>query len=208
ALAALLLLNAPLAALAAVALGGVLAFLVFNLPPARLFLGDEGSLLLGYVLWLVPLAAFAAAPSARLLIVTGCLCAFPLVNAGIVSLSTGRTHPGTARRLVTRTMDGPVVVWRAHVPSTYSKSYLGRRFAYAVFTLTASLAALRSGPTDVVIATSPPLVVVIPGWIKATLGRVPWIFEVRDLWPESAVTTGVVRARSPLTRVFYWLERA
>ena len=130
------------------------------------------------------------------------------VIAGTVSLSTGRTHPGTARRLVTRTTDGPVVVWRAHVPSTYSKNYLGRRFAYAVFTLTASLAALRSGPTDVVIATSPPLVVVIPGWIKATLGRVPWIFEVRDLWPESAVTTGVVSARSPLTRFLYWLERA
>src|SRR5439155_109727 len=40
------------------------------------------------------------------------------------------------------------------------------------------------------------------------LGRVPWIFEVRDLWPESAVTTGVVSARSPLTRFLYWLERA
>ena len=92
ALAALLLLNAPLAALAAVALGGVLAFLVFNLPPARLFLGDEGSLLLGYVLWLVPLAAFAAAPSARLLIVTGCLWAFPLVNAGFVVLARIRAR--------------------------------------------------------------------------------------------------------------------
>src|SRR5439155_1102111 len=48
----------------------------------------------------------------------------------------------------------------------------------------------------------------IPGWIKAPLGRVPWIFEVRDLWPESAVTAGVVSARSPLTRFLYWLERA
>jgi glycosyltransferase involved in cell wall biosynthesis len=101
------------------------------------------------------------------------------------------------------------VVWRCLVPSTYSKSYLGRRLAYAVFTLTASLAALRTPAADVVIATSPPLVVVIPGWLKAKLSRrrTPWIFEVRDLWPESAVTTGVASARSPMTRLLYWLER-
>jgi glycosyltransferase involved in cell wall biosynthesis len=129
------------------------------------------------------------------------------VVAGTVSLSTGRTHPGM-RGLVTRTSDGPVTVWRAHVPSTYSKSYLGRRLAYAVFTFSACVAALRSGPTDVIIATSPPLVVVIAGWLAAKVRRVPWLFEVRDIWPESAVSTGVVSARAPLTRFFYWLERA
>jgi glycosyltransferase involved in cell wall biosynthesis len=131
------------------------------------------------------------------------------VVAGNVSLSTGRTHSDTRGRPFIRATDGPVVVLRSYVPSVYSKSYLGRRFAYAVFTLTAIIAALRSGPADIVIATSPPLVVVIPGWLKARLTRrrIPWIFEVRDLWPESAITTGVVSARSPLTRFFFWLER-
>jgi glycosyltransferase involved in cell wall biosynthesis len=131
------------------------------------------------------------------------------VIAGNVSLSTGQTHSGTRGRLFTRISDGAVTVWRCLVPSVYSKSYLGRRFAYAVFTLSASLAALRTPSADVVIATSPPLFVVIPGWLKAKLSRrgTPWIFEVRDLWPESAVTTGVVGARAPLTRFLYWLER-
>ncbi len=131
------------------------------------------------------------------------------VIAGNVSLSTGQTHPETRGRLLTRLSDGPIAVWRCLVPSTYSKSYLGRRLAYAVFTLTASLAAFRTSAADVVIATSPPLVVVIPGWLKATLSgrRTPWVFEVRDLWPESAVTTGVISARSPMTRFLYWLER-
>jgi len=131
------------------------------------------------------------------------------VIAGSVSLSTGQTHPETRGRLLTRISDGPVTVWRCLVPSIYSKSYFGRRLAYAVFTLSASLAALRTSAADVVIATSPPLVVVIPGWLKAKLSgrRTPWVFEVRDLWPESAVTTGVVSARSPLTRFLYWLER-
>src|SRR5438128_1122383 len=91
------------------------------------------------------------------------------VIAGNVSLSTGQTHPETSGRILTRLSDGPVVVWRCLVPSMYSKSYLGRRLAYAVFTLTASLAAIKTKSADVVIATSPPLVVVIPGWLKAKL---------------------------------------
>jgi glycosyltransferase involved in cell wall biosynthesis len=37
--------------------------------------------------------------------------------------------------------------------------------------------------------------------------RVPWVFEIRDLWPESAVTTGVLSESGLLTRLLYRLER-
>jgi UDP-GlcNAc:undecaprenyl-phosphate GlcNAc-1-phosphate transferase len=76
----------PLAALAQIAIGAVLAFLVFNLPPAKLFMGDEGSLVLGYLLWLIPLAALAVAPSPGLFVATALVWAFPLVNAVFVIL--------------------------------------------------------------------------------------------------------------------------
>ena len=71
------------------------------------------------------------------------------------------------------------------------------------------MAALRAHRPDIVIATSPPLVATIPGWVAARLSihPVPWIFEVRDLWPESAVTTGVLRAESVLTRILYRMEK-
>jgi UDP-GlcNAc:undecaprenyl-phosphate GlcNAc-1-phosphate transferase len=36
-------------------LGAVLGFLFFNLPPARIFMGDSGSLLLGFILAVIPL---------------------------------------------------------------------------------------------------------------------------------------------------------
>src|SRR5439155_19102228 len=81
ALAALLILGSPLSTVAEITLGVVVAFLVFNVPPARLFLGDEGSLVLGYVLWLVPLAALADAQSIRLLIAYVLTWSFPLLNA-------------------------------------------------------------------------------------------------------------------------------
>src|SRR5438477_1172438 len=84
ALVALLVLGSPLSTVAQITLGVVVAFLIFNIPPARLFLGDEGSLVLGYVLWLVPLAALADAQSIRLLIAYVLTWSFPLVNAVFV----------------------------------------------------------------------------------------------------------------------------
>jgi lipopolysaccharide/colanic/teichoic acid biosynthesis glycosyltransferase len=82
-------------------------------------------------------------------------------------------------------------------------------WAFFAFTFSAATAVFMAGPADVVIGTSPPLVVAIPAYIAAVCRgrRVPWIFEMRDLWPESAVTTGVLRANSLLTKALYALER-
>jgi glycosyltransferase involved in cell wall biosynthesis len=80
-------------------------------------------------------------------------------------------------------------------------------WAFFAFTLSAATAVLRCGRADVVIATSPPLVTAVPGWLAAVRFRAPFVFEIRDLWPESAVTTGVLRAGAPLTRLLYALER-
>jgi len=50
-------------ALVAVALlGSVIGFLVFNFPPARIFMGDSGSLLLGFTLSVIPLLGSTGAP--------------------------------------------------------------------------------------------------------------------------------------------------
>lgn len=59
----------------------------------------------------------------------------------------------------------------------------------------------RAGRPDVVYASSTPLTVGLPGMFAALVRRCPWIFEVRDLWPESAVVAGVLDRRAPLTRI-------
>jgi glycosyltransferase involved in cell wall biosynthesis len=82
-------------------------------------------------------------------------------------------------------------------------------WAFFGFTLSSATAVLRVERPDVVIATSPPLVVAIPGWLvtKCRWRRVPLIFEIRDLWPESAITTNVLRRGSLLTKMLFALER-
>lgn len=131
------------------------------------------------------------------------------IIAGTVDYGTGGSPERYRGKWITKEVDGLVTVYRCHVPDTYSKSYAGRMWAFLGFTFSASTAALQLVRPDVVIATSPPLIAVIPGWVAARLRLKPalWVFEIRDLWPESAVTTGVLSENSLLTRVLYRLEK-
>jgi glycosyltransferase involved in cell wall biosynthesis len=129
------------------------------------------------------------------------------VIAGTVNYSTGEIPEKYRRRWVVREQDGDVTVFRCHVPASYGKSYAGRMWAFFGFTLSATTAALMAKGADVVIATSPPLVAAVPGFLAAKLRRSKLIFEIRDLWPESAITTGVLKKDAPLTRLLFALER-
>jgi glycosyltransferase involved in cell wall biosynthesis len=131
------------------------------------------------------------------------------VIAGNLNYATGEVPEHYRGQWYKREMDGDVQVWRCHVPATYGRSYMGRMWAFLGFTLSSVTAAMRVGRPDVVIATSPPLVAAIPGWVVARCRgrRVPLIFEIRDLWPESAITTNVLRRDSLLTKMLFALER-
>jgi len=64
----------------------------------------------------------------------------------------------------------------------------------------------RARRFDVVIATSPPLFVGVSGWMVALLGRVPFVLEIRDRWPQQAVELGILR-QPLLIRLAECLER-
>jgi colanic acid biosynthesis glycosyl transferase WcaI len=61
---------------------------------------------------------------------------------------------------------------------------------YASFFLSAALTGLSLPRPEIVIATSPQLLCALAGWWIAFWKRVPFIFEVRDLWPESLAAVG------------------
>ncbi len=61
---------------------------------------------------------------------------------------------------------------------------------YASFCLSAALTGLTLPKPEVVIATSPQLLCALAGWWIAFWKRVPFVFEVRDLWPESLAAVG------------------
>jgi len=59
---------------------------------------------------------------------------------------------------------------------------------------------------DVILASSGPITVAIPALAARYLRRRPFVFEVRDLWPEGAIQLGLLRNRL-LIRVLRALER-
>jgi glycosyltransferase involved in cell wall biosynthesis len=61
---------------------------------------------------------------------------------------------------------------------------------YASFCLSAALRGLTVPRSGVVIATSPQLLVGLSGWWIAFFRQIPFVFEVRDLWPESLIAVG------------------
>lgn len=71
-----------------------------------------------------------------------------------------------------------------------AQGLLARLWSFLWFAVLASLAALTIRRPDVVFATHTPLTVGIPGFLAARRWRVPFVFEVRDLWPESDILSG------------------
>jgi glycosyltransferase involved in cell wall biosynthesis len=86
-------------------------------------------------------------------------------------------------------------------------SYPRRILSFLEFVLGASYAGMRANRPDVVFATSTPLTIGIPGWLTAKRHRVPFVFEVRDLWPEAAIQMGAVRRDGALGKAAKRLER-
>jgi glycosyltransferase involved in cell wall biosynthesis len=85
------------------------------------------------------------------------------------------------------------------LPFPNRKAY-ERMLNYSSFCVSAALTGLFLSRPDVVIATSPQLLVGLSGWWIARCKRVPFVFEVRDLWPESLAAVGVGDANSSLHR--------
>src|SRR5580692_10426793 len=66
-----------------------------------------------------------------------------------------------------------------------------RMLNYSSFCVSAASTGLFLPQPDVVIASSPQLLVGLSGWWISRFKRVPFIFEVRDLWPESLAAVGM-----------------
>ena len=86
------------------------------------------------------------------------------------------------------------------IPLPNRKSW-ERMLNYGSFLASAAIRGIFLARPDVVIATSPQLLVGLSGLIIAKFKRVPFVFEVRDLWPESLEAVGVSGKESPLFRV-------
>jgi glycosyltransferase involved in cell wall biosynthesis len=100
---------------------------------------------------------------------------------------------------------GGVRVIRAASMSALHKSFVRRFFAFISFMASSFFIGLGVKNVDVVWGTSPPIFQGITAWLLARLKRVPFVFEVRDLWPQFAIAVGVLK-NPILIKLSLWLE--
>ncbi|MFH0272479.1 glycosyltransferase family 4 protein [Vibrio jasicida] len=90
-------------------------------------------------------------------------------------------------------IEGIEVHWKS-VKYNNKFGFLSRVWAFYSFLLHATLHVI-SIKSDIIIATSTPLTVSIPAIVYKFVYRVPFIFEVRDVWPEIPIALGFLRNR-------------
>jgi colanic acid biosynthesis glycosyl transferase WcaI len=95
------------------------------------------------------------------------------------------------RRLVYREKAGRVNVCRTWLWPLPNRKAHERIRNYVSFFVSAAIRGLFLPQPDVIIGTSPQLLVALAGWWLGFARRVPFVFEVRDLWPESLTAVGV-----------------
>lgn len=118
------------------------------------------------------------------------------VLTGFPNHPTGVIPPEYAgRKLMREKIDGVDVI-RTYLYAAPNKGFIKRILNYLSFMLSALILGLpRIGRTDVVIASSPQFFVAVAGYIASLFKRIPFVFEVRDVWPEEIVAVGAIRNR-------------
>lgn len=113
----------------------------------------------------------------------------------IVTTDWRNQHDLTDKWLTTDE-DG-ITVHYASVPYDNSLGFAGRMRAFISFASRAA-ARVRSVQPDVVYATSTPLTIALPAMAATCCSDTPFVFEVRDLWPDVPIAMGYLS--DPITR--------
>ncbi|MBN1537911.1 MAG: glycosyltransferase family 4 protein [Anaerolineales bacterium] len=125
-----------------------------------------------------------------------------------VSYLTGKSHgkKKTEEKVKFHSaLEGEVVIIRSYVYPALHRSFIHRMINFFSFMASSFIAGIGIRHVDLVWGTSPPIFQGITAWLIARLKGIPFLFEVRDLWPAFAVGVGVLRNRR-LIKASEWLE--
>jgi glycosyltransferase involved in cell wall biosynthesis len=98
-----------------------------------------------------------------------------------------------------------ITILRVYVYPALHRSFFHRLINFFSFMFSSFFVGLGVKNVDAVWGTSPPI---FQGWTAWCLARIkgkPFLFEIRDLWPEFAIAIGVLHNKL-LIKLSYWLE--
>ena len=105
----------------------------------------------------------------------------------------GKVFEGYKNKWLSKQKIEGINVWRVKTYITANEGFIKRTIDFISFMLSSLFFGLFTRKVDVVIGTSPQFFTVISAWALAKLKRVPFVFELRDIWPASITAVGAMR---------------
>lgn len=105
----------------------------------------------------------------------------------------GKVYDGYRQSLYKRETLDTVDVLRVPTLVFANRGTALRILDFLSFMVTGTIASMFLRRPDMVIATSPQFFTAIAGWIVSRIYRRPFVFEIRDLWPDSIVAVGAMK---------------
>lgn len=116
---------------------------------------------------------------------------------------TGRVYAGYRNRWRQEEIIEGIRVVRVWTYITANEGRIRRSLDYLSFMITGTIAGMTIRRPEIVVGTSPQFFTVCAAYLVSRLRRRPFVFELRDLWPESIQAVGAIRE----SRILRWLER-
>jgi glycosyltransferase involved in cell wall biosynthesis len=125
------------------------------------------------------------------------------VITGAPNFPKGKVFDGYQNRLWQQDTTEGIRVIRVWTYITANEGFARRTLDYLSYMVAGFLASLFVRRVDVVVGTSPQFFTVCAAYVTALCKRAPWVFELRDIWPESIRVVGAMKQ----SRALDWLEK-
>jgi glycosyltransferase involved in cell wall biosynthesis len=127
------------------------------------------------------------------------------VITGAPNFPKGRVFDGYKNRIWQQETMAGIRIIRVWTYISANEGFGKRTFDYLSYMVAGLLASLFVRRVDVVVGTSPQFFTVCAAFMTGLLKRVPWVFELRDIWPESIQVVGAMR-QSKILKILEKLE--
>lgn len=117
----------------------------------------------------------------------------------------GKVYEGYRNRFFQWEEKDKIRIIRVWTYVTANEGFLKRTLNYISFMVSSIVAALWLPQSDVVVTTSPQFFNGLAGYFVSRFKRMPWVLEIRDLWPESILVVGAIKNRA-IIRLLEWIE--
>tara|TARA_A100001011_G_scaffold344618_1_gene379735 strand:+ start:5696 stop:6910 length:1215 start_codon:yes stop_codon:yes gene_type:complete len=129
------------------------------------------------------------------------------VLTGVPNAPKGKVFEGYKNRIYqSEKIDGIKIV-RIWTFIAKNERFLLRTLDFISFMITSFFFGLFIKKHDKIIVSSPQFLPVISGFIIAKIKNIPFILEIRDLWPESIVALGAINKNNYIIKILYAIAK-